>query len=86
MSLHLIDRATLIAGYESGHVVLYSYEGTLEGVTDGRLPDVGGSSLKTGRGKWVQKWKVKGHTEAGESALPFKNPRRRSKLTSTHLQ
>lgn len=72
MSLHLVDRTTLIAGYESGHVVLYSYEGPPEGVTDARLPDVGGSSLKTGRGRWVQKWKVKGHTEAGESALLFK--------------
>lgn len=66
MSIHLISRTRLLVGYESGHVILYVYEGPAEGVTDARLPDLGSSDQKLGRARWVQRWKIKGHHEAGE--------------------
>lgn len=66
MAIYLISRTRLLAGYESGHVVLYEYEGSAEGVTDARLPEVGSSDGKSGRGRWVKRWKIKGHHEAGE--------------------
>lgn len=65
MAIHLLSRTLVLAGYESGHVVLYAYEGPPDGVTDGRLPEVGSSDKRAGRGRWVQRWKVKGHNEAG---------------------
>jgi hypothetical protein len=69
MAIHLISQTRLLAGYESGHVILYEYEGPSDGVTDARLPEVGSSDKKSGRGRWIQRWKIKGHHEAGK--VPF---------------
>lgn len=63
MSIHLLTPTRLLAGYESGAVVLYEYEGPDGGVTDSRLP------TPPGRGKWVVRWKTKIHNEAGEANL-----------------
>jgi hypothetical protein len=77
MSLHLLSPTSLLAGYESGNVVLHAYEGPSGGVTDARLAEVMPSSAYDDkeRGRWVVRWKAKVHNEAGQLPLlvcPFR--------------
>lgn len=68
MSLHLISKTSIVAGYESGAVVMYSYVGPEGGVTDARLPS-SESDGSTPRGTWKTAWVIKEHNEAGECSL-----------------
>lgn len=66
MSIHLLTPTRLVAGFESGHVALYEYEGPLTGTTDSRIPHPAGAME---RGRWITRWKIKVHNEAGPSVL-----------------
>jgi len=67
MSIHLLSPTRLVAGFESGHVALYDYEGPPGGTTDSRIPHPAGKE----RGRWLTRWKIKVHNEAGSSLVSF---------------
>lgn len=69
MSIHFLSSTSLLAGTESGHVICFAYQGPPEAVTDARLDMLSARHEPTSqlpKGRWVRKWKVKIHREAGE--------------------